>query len=43
MKYVYADRTVHLGDMDYYPVPINKPFMQIEFISFTLFALPERK
>jgi gamma-glutamyltranspeptidase/glutathione hydrolase len=24
MKYVYADRTYHLGDEDFYPVPIEK-------------------
>jgi gamma-glutamyltranspeptidase / glutathione hydrolase len=24
MKYVYADRTYHLGDLDFYPVPIEK-------------------
>jgi gamma-glutamyltranspeptidase / glutathione hydrolase len=24
MKYTYADRTYHLGDADYYPVPINQ-------------------
>lgn len=24
MKYVYADRTQHLGDSDFYPVPIEK-------------------
>jgi len=24
MKYVYADRTYHLGDADFYPVPENK-------------------
>jgi gamma-glutamyltranspeptidase/glutathione hydrolase len=24
MKYVYADRTQHLGDSDYYPVPTNE-------------------
>ena len=23
MKYVYADRTVHLGDADFYPVPVD--------------------
>jgi len=23
MKYVYADRTVHLGDADFYPVPVE--------------------
>lgn len=23
MKYVYADRSVHLGDSDFYPVPVN--------------------
>ena len=24
MKYVYADRTYHLGDADFYPVPVDK-------------------
>jgi gamma-glutamyltranspeptidase/glutathione hydrolase len=24
MKYVYADRTYHLGDADFYPVPVKK-------------------
>jgi gamma-glutamyltranspeptidase/glutathione hydrolase len=47
MKYVYADRTYHLGDEDYYPVPkqklISKKYAKIIFSKLTQIATPSKK
>ena len=47
MKYVYADRTYHLGDEDYYPVPkqklISKKYAKTIFSKLTQIATPSKK
>ncbi len=44
MKYVYADRTYHLGDKDFYPVPeeklISKDYAKTIFDKLTPTAVP---
>ncbi len=44
MKYVYADRTYHLGDEDFYPVPkqklISKEYAKTIFNKLTNYAKP---
>lgn len=44
MKYVYADRTYHLGDSDFYPVPIStlisKKYAKSIFEKIRPFAVP---
>lgn len=44
MKYVYADRTYHLGDSDFYPVPvstlISKKYAKSIFDKLKPFAVP---
>lgn len=47
MKYVYADRTYHLGDEDFYPVPkeklISKDYAKSIFDKLTPFAVNSEK
>ncbi len=47
MKYTYADRTVHLGDEDFYPVPRNmllsKSYAKKIFKSITNTATPSKQ
>ncbi len=47
MKYVYADRTYHLGDEDFYPVPkqklTSKVYAKTIFDKLTSYATPSEK
>lgn len=47
MKYIYADRTYHLGDEDFYPVPkqklTSKEYAKSIFDKLTTFAKPSEE
>lgn len=47
MKYVYADRTYHLGDEDYYPVPkqklTSKEYAKTIYDKLTSYAIPSEE